>query len=196
MAHPQAVPRVPSIDRENCVHFTTGECGLCSKVCGAGAIDYEQRETTVELDVGAVLLTPGFTAFDPRAGSNTGRRTIKMSYQSAVRAAPFRGRAHQGPCPPAFGRRRRRSTSPLSSAWVRATRLRQRLLFLGLLHGRDQGGHSRKAARTRNRRHHLLHGHARLRQGLRPVLNRAKEMGVSYVRCRPSSVEEVERADI
>ena len=39
LAHPQASPRVPVIDRDNCVHFKTGECGLCSQVCQAGAID-------------------------------------------------------------------------------------------------------------------------------------------------------------
>ena len=65
MAHPQAVPRIPVIDRESCVHFKTDECGLCSKVCQAGAIDYDQEETTIDLDVGAILLTPGFSAFDP-----------------------------------------------------------------------------------------------------------------------------------
>ncbi|MFH1741076.1 MAG: 2Fe-2S iron-sulfur cluster-binding protein [bacterium] len=64
LAHPQASPRVPVIDRENCVHFRTGECGLCAEVCEAGAIDYNQKEKTFDLDVGAVLLTPGFRAFD------------------------------------------------------------------------------------------------------------------------------------
>ena len=64
LAHPQASPRVPVIDRENCIHFKTGECGLCSKVCQAGAIDYDQPEETVELEVGSVVLTPGFEAFD------------------------------------------------------------------------------------------------------------------------------------
>ena len=64
LAHPQASPRVPVIDRENCIHFKTGECGLCSKVCQAGAIDYDQPEETVRLEVGAVVLTPGFEAFD------------------------------------------------------------------------------------------------------------------------------------
>lgn len=66
LAHPQASPRVPAIDRESCVHFTTGECGLCEKVCQAGAIDYGQPEETVRLEVGAVVLTPGFEAFDAR----------------------------------------------------------------------------------------------------------------------------------
>ncbi len=64
LAHPQASPRVPVIDRENCIHFKTGQCGLCAQVCQAGAIDYEQSEETVELEVGSVVLTPGFEAFD------------------------------------------------------------------------------------------------------------------------------------
>jgi heterodisulfide reductase subunit A len=66
LAHPQAAPRVPVIDRDNCVHFQTGECGLCAEVCQAKAIDYEQQDEHVSLDVGAVVLTPGFEAFDAR----------------------------------------------------------------------------------------------------------------------------------
>ncbi|MHB8900608.1 MAG: 2Fe-2S iron-sulfur cluster-binding protein, partial [Thermoguttaceae bacterium] len=66
LAHPQASPRVPVIDRDHCIHFRTGECGLCSKVCQAGAIDYDQAEETVELEVGSVVLTPGFEAFDAK----------------------------------------------------------------------------------------------------------------------------------
>ncbi|MHB1034415.1 MAG: 4Fe-4S binding protein [Pirellulales bacterium] len=64
LAHPQASPRVPVIDRESCIHFRTGQCGLCSKVCQAGAIDYDQPEETLRLEVGGVVLTPGFEAFD------------------------------------------------------------------------------------------------------------------------------------
>jgi heterodisulfide reductase subunit A len=64
LAHPQASPRVPVIDRDNCIHFQTGDCGLCSEVCQAGAIDYEMAEKTIKLEVGSVVLTPGFEAFD------------------------------------------------------------------------------------------------------------------------------------
>jgi heterodisulfide reductase subunit A2 len=64
LAHPQASPRVPVIDRDNCIHFRSGACGLCSKVCQAGAIDYDQPEETMQLEVGSVVLTPGFEAFD------------------------------------------------------------------------------------------------------------------------------------
>ncbi|MGA2620956.1 MAG: 2Fe-2S iron-sulfur cluster-binding protein [Thermoguttaceae bacterium] len=64
LAHPQAAPRVPVIDRDNCIHFRSGQCGLCSQVCQAGAIDYEQEPEKQELEVGSVVLTPGFEAFD------------------------------------------------------------------------------------------------------------------------------------
>ncbi len=64
LAHPQASPRVPVIDRESCIHFRTGQCGLCAKVCQAGAIDYDQPEEKLRLEVGSVVLTPGFEAFD------------------------------------------------------------------------------------------------------------------------------------
>ena len=63
--YPQAVPATPSIDPGNCIAIKTGDCGLCSQVCPAGAIDYQQQDETVKLDVGAVILAPGFKTFDP-----------------------------------------------------------------------------------------------------------------------------------
>jgi heterodisulfide reductase subunit A2 len=65
LAHPQASPRIPAIDPQSCVHMQTGACGLCAKVCQAGAIDYEQKALTKELQVGAVVLAPGFDTFSP-----------------------------------------------------------------------------------------------------------------------------------
>jgi heterodisulfide reductase subunit A len=63
--YPQAVPKEPVIDRNNCVHLLTGDCGVCAQVCPAGAIDYEQQEEKVTLQVGSVILAPGFQVFDP-----------------------------------------------------------------------------------------------------------------------------------
>jgi len=40
------------------------ECMLCVEACQAGAINHFDFEKTFRLDVGAVLLTPGFDAFD------------------------------------------------------------------------------------------------------------------------------------
>ncbi|MBI5526731.1 MAG: FAD-dependent oxidoreductase [Deltaproteobacteria bacterium] len=62
---PSAVPSIPAIDRGNCVHFKTGQCGVCQKVCPAGAIDYDEAARERTLEVGAVVLSPGFRRFDP-----------------------------------------------------------------------------------------------------------------------------------
>jgi len=40
------------------------ECMQCVDACQAKAVVHEQREEIVELDIGAVVLTPGFEAFD------------------------------------------------------------------------------------------------------------------------------------
>jgi heterodisulfide reductase subunit A2 len=61
---PSAVPSTPAIDRANCVHFRTGQCGICSKACPAGAIDYDQQASRRTLEVGAVVLAPGYRRFD------------------------------------------------------------------------------------------------------------------------------------
>ena len=61
--YPQAVPNVPAIDRETCAHFITGACKACEAVCEAKAIDFEQQDEEVEVEVGAAILTPGFDHF-------------------------------------------------------------------------------------------------------------------------------------
>ncbi|MFH1156332.1 MAG: CoB--CoM heterodisulfide reductase iron-sulfur subunit A family protein [Pseudomonadota bacterium] len=63
---PQAVPRVPVIDPENCLKLGKGKkCGICEKFCEAGAIDYNQKPELVEIKAGALIFATGFKAFDP-----------------------------------------------------------------------------------------------------------------------------------
>ncbi|RLD94313.1 MAG: heterodisulfide reductase, partial [Bacteroidetes bacterium] len=61
----QAVPNTPAIDRDVCVHFKTGGCKVCAEFCGVDAIDYTMEDEIVELNVGSVILAPGFEPFDP-----------------------------------------------------------------------------------------------------------------------------------
>ncbi len=56
----QAIPNVPVIDRENCIKFKTGKCGVCAKVCQAGAIDYEQKDEIITENYGAIVVATGF----------------------------------------------------------------------------------------------------------------------------------------
>ena len=56
----QAIPNVPVIDREHCIKFKTGKCGVCAKVCQAGAIDYEQKDEIITENYGAIVVATGF----------------------------------------------------------------------------------------------------------------------------------------
>jgi len=60
---PQAVPNTPVIDRENCLKFRAGKCGLCAKVCGPQAIDFEQQDQLVMEPVGAIVVATGFDLY-------------------------------------------------------------------------------------------------------------------------------------
>jgi heterodisulfide reductase subunit A len=62
---PQAVPMVMTIDPEHCTYLTRGKCGLCQKVCQAGAIDFDQQDQELELEVGAIVVATGYDFFDP-----------------------------------------------------------------------------------------------------------------------------------
>ena len=48
------------------------DCHLCDAACQAHAIDYTQREQKIELNVGAVILAPGYEIFDARLKKDLG----------------------------------------------------------------------------------------------------------------------------
>ena len=56
----QAVPKVATIDADYCNMLKNGKCGVCAKVCGAGAINYKQEDTFVEEKYGAIVVATGF----------------------------------------------------------------------------------------------------------------------------------------
>ena len=56
----QAVPKVATIDANNCTMLKTGKCGVCSKVCGTGAIDYTQQDQFIEQKYGAIVVATGY----------------------------------------------------------------------------------------------------------------------------------------
>ncbi len=63
--YPQAVPLKYVIDAEHCIKLTKGKCGNCEKTCPAGAINYDDQDQNVTLKVGAVILAPGFSPYNP-----------------------------------------------------------------------------------------------------------------------------------
>ena len=78
----QAVPRVPVIDAESCIHFQTGGCENCAKVCEPNAINYEMQDEIVEIDVGQVLISTGFDLFDASPMAQYGYGRLDNVYSS------------------------------------------------------------------------------------------------------------------
>ena len=56
----QAVPKVATIDANNCTMMKSGKCGLCAKLCTAGAIDYTQKDEYIEENYGAIVVATGY----------------------------------------------------------------------------------------------------------------------------------------
>ncbi len=65
---PQAIPLKSTIDSNKCLFLSKGKCGdhpLCVDACGPGAIEFNQKEEKIKLDIGAIILSPGFEEFNP-----------------------------------------------------------------------------------------------------------------------------------
>ncbi len=72
----QTVPLKYAIDAKNCIYQTKGKCGICAKVCPTGAINHEMKTEFAEINVGAVILAPGFKPFSPEGIDYYGYDTI------------------------------------------------------------------------------------------------------------------------
>jgi len=59
--YPQSVPLVYKIDKEKCIG-----CGICEHRCKAGAVIYDQKDEELQLNVGSIIMVPGFENFDPK----------------------------------------------------------------------------------------------------------------------------------
>ena len=69
---PQAVPKYPVIDVDNCVYFEKGTCKACEKFCPTGAIDFNQQDKDITVEVGNIILATGYDLFDARRMSHYG----------------------------------------------------------------------------------------------------------------------------
>ena len=61
----QGIPSTHAIDTEHCREFQGKKCGACKKACQAEAINFEQEDKILNLDVGAIIVAAGYTVFDP-----------------------------------------------------------------------------------------------------------------------------------
>jgi len=88
----QAVPKVATIDPNYCTMLKTGKCGVCSKVCTAGAIDYTQKDELIEREYGAIVVATGFNPikldkFDEFAYSQSPDVVTSLEFERLMNAA-------------------------------------------------------------------------------------------------------------
>ncbi len=65
VTYPQAVPLKYAIDEKHCIFFKKGKCRACEKFCPTGAIDFNQKEKVHRIEVGSIILAPGFQPCNP-----------------------------------------------------------------------------------------------------------------------------------
>ncbi len=189
--YPQAIPNVPVIERESCIHLSHDHCGVCEAICQQSAIDYEQKEERVELEVGAVILSPGYEAFDATRKKELGYGV----YPNVVTALEFE-----------------RILSP-SGPWAGEV-LRpsdgkepKKIAFIQCVGSRDSERDYCSSVCCMYATKQAIIGKEHLGEdldctiffmdlrafgkGFEEYYERAKSLGVKYIRCRPSAVEEM-----
>ncbi|MBW1806705.1 MAG: CoB--CoM heterodisulfide reductase iron-sulfur subunit A family protein [Deltaproteobacteria bacterium] len=72
----QAVPLIPYID-ERCLYLEDKKCSICVNVCQNDAIDLHQKAQKLEINVGAIVLSPGYDVFDPKLRGDYGYGEIE-----------------------------------------------------------------------------------------------------------------------
>ncbi len=59
----QAVPSIAQIDMTKCI-----KCGLCEIACELNAIDFDQEEEIIEIEVGSIIVATGWDEYEPETG--------------------------------------------------------------------------------------------------------------------------------
>ncbi|MGC8659995.1 MAG: FAD-dependent oxidoreductase [Desulfomonilaceae bacterium] len=118
----QGIPSVYTIDTDHCRVFQGKKCGVCAKVCPAGAIDYEQKDVIEDFEVGAVIMAPGYELFDTSKVSEYGHGiapnvVVNLEMERILSASgPFSGVVTR----PSDGRH------PRKIAWIQCVASRDR----------------------------------------------------------------------
>ena len=68
----QAVPACYTVDQNHCLFLNHKECRQCEQVCGPKAIDLDQKDEVVNLEVGSIILAAGLKEFNAKRKAEYG----------------------------------------------------------------------------------------------------------------------------
>jgi heterodisulfide reductase subunit A len=184
---PQAVPIVYTIDYENCIG-----CGSCDRVCEPEAISFLERSEEIEVNVGSVILATGFELFEP----NEMRREYGYGkYDNVITALQFeRLLSSFGPTE---GKVKRPSDSqkPKSIGWIQCVGSRSEQLGFPYcsrvccMYATKEASIAKEANPDIDITIYYMDIRA-YGKDFQQYYDHAKDLGVKYIRGRPSSVYE------
>lgn len=78
------LPNAPKIDKEQCLRFKGENCTKCQESCAFGAINYEEKDETLNVDAGAIVVATGFDMLDV-----SGMKQFSPEHQNVYDAYQF-----------------------------------------------------------------------------------------------------------
>ncbi len=76
-----SLPNVPVIDADKCLRLNgSEECNLCVEACMFGAIDFTEKNETIEIEVGGIIVATGFDMLDVSEIENLGYKKYPGVY--------------------------------------------------------------------------------------------------------------------
>lgn len=189
--YPQAVPNKAVIDSTACVRLNYDSCGICQEVCEAKAIDFDQKPQNVELNVGSIVLTPGYEAFDasskPELGYGRFPNVITaLEFERIMSASgPYSGRVLR----PSDG------STPKRIAFIQCVGSRdfQRDYCSSVccMYATKEAILAKEHVGENLQCDIFFMDLRAFSKGFEQYYRRAQELGVNYIRCRVSMIEEL-----
>ena len=177
---PQAVPLRATIDPTNCLTLKGKKCKQpCTTACGPQAIDFEQQDEVLDLEVGAIIMATGFELWDPTPET----RYSYGKFDNVITSLEFERISNaSGPTGGHITLQERRGAQVGRHPALRRQPRRELpgALLARVLHVLAQVQPPHQGAPARDRGVRVLHRHAHLRQGLRGVLQAAHGRGRAH----------------
>jgi heterodisulfide reductase subunit A len=189
--YPQAVPNKAAIDERYCAHILKDQCEVCKEFCEADAIDHEQKEQKIELNVGAVILSPGFEIFDAKIKEELGygnypNVVTSLEFERILSASgPFEGHVL----------RPSDKTEPKRIGFIQCVGSRDvdrdYCSSVCCMYATKEAIIAKEHVGEHLECDVFMMDMRAFSKGFDEYYQRAQELGVEYIRCRPASVEEI-----
>jgi len=187
---PQAVPNKSLRDDGHCLKLTERlNCRGCERICEAKAIDNDQKEEVIGLNVGAVILAPGYEVFDAELKPDFGYGRLPnvvnaMEFERILSASgPYSGKVQR----PSDGK------TPHRIAFIQCIGSRDSerdyCSSICCMYATKEAIIAKEHAGEELQCDIYFMDLRAYSKGFEEYYQRAKQLGINYIRCRPSQID-------